>query len=206
MLVCATVSRAEETIPAPGDQTAAPDTVVTAAADEKEGLEHLVPELENPWKMDAGRRAFRHKVSFSPAYGSLGDKRLYAWRLAYSPNAWLGWEAGIAHTPGDAVHAALNTISAVLRYPLPWRLQPYLAGGYGLIMVFPGEIVNADPVTENVLTGGGGLELYLRDDVAIRAEMRNTTVIGGQRDRDGAVAYDYREATIGFAFYRKLDR
>jgi hypothetical protein len=171
-----------------------------------EGLEHLVPALGDPWKMAAGRRPFQHKVSFSPGYGSLGDKRLYAWRFAYNPNAWLGWEAAIEHTPGDAVHAALHTISGMLRYPLPWRLQPYVAGGYGFIMVFPGEVVNADPVTENVLTGGGGLELYIRDDVAIRAEMRRTTVIGGQRDREGTVAYEYAEATIGFAFYRQLNR
>ncbi len=70
--------------------------------------------------------------------------------------------------------------------------------------VYPGQAINADPVTKNTLTYGGGLEFYMRNDVALRGEIRGATVIGQELGRDGTVAYNYREYTIGFAFYRSL--
>ena len=87
---------------------------------------------------------------------------------------------------------------------LPWRVQPYAKGGYGMFMVFPGASVNADPVTENALSAGGGLEIYVRDDIALRFEMNALTVIGGERDSDASVAYRYRETVIALSFYRGL--
>jgi len=83
-------------------------------------------------------------------------------------------------------------------------VQPYATLGYGMMTVYPGAAVNADPVTKNALTFGGGLEFYLRDDVALRAELRGATVLGQEFGSEGTVAYDYREYTIGFAFYRNL--
>lgn len=71
-------------------------------------------------------------------------------------------------------------------------------------MVFPGLAVNAKPVTKNALAVGGGLEMYIRSDLAVRAEMRHATVIGSQRDRDEIVAYEYAQGTIGLAFYRSI--
>ena len=74
------------------------------APESSEGLEHLVPELaENLYSLEAGERKFLHRMSFSPAWGRLGAERLFAFRLAYNPNPWLGYEGQIAHNPGKAV-------------------------------------------------------------------------------------------------------
>lgn len=185
--------------------------VASAAAAEpktpeaSEGLEHLVPELaENPYSLEEGKRKFLHRMSFSPAWGRLGTERLFAFRIAYNPNPWLGYEGSIAHNPGEAVHAMLHSVHAVLRYPLPGRFQPYGTLGYGMTTVFPGQSLNADPVTKNTLSFGGGLEFYLRSDLAIRAGVQRATVFGGERDRDGIVAYDYLQQTIGLSFYRSI--
>jgi hypothetical protein len=170
-----------------------------------DGLVYLVPDMaEETWTIAPGPKRFARKLAFSPGYGRLGDNELYTFRFAYSPNEWLGWEAAVAHNPGQSVHALLHTFSAVLRYPLPWRVQPYATAGYGMFMVFPGESINADPVTDNALVIGGGLELYIREDLAIRAELRQATVFGGVRGSNETVTYGYREATIGFAFHRSL--
>jgi hypothetical protein len=170
-----------------------------------DGLEALNPELSmHPYALSPGPREFRHRISFSPAYGSLGSERLFAARLAYNPDSWLGYEASIGHNPGQSVHAVLHTLSAVVRHPLAGRFQPYLTAGYGMVMVFPGTTINAKPVTKNAVQYGGGLEFYIRSDLAIRAEVRQATVFGEQRDRGDAVAYQYMQQTIGLAFYRSI--
>ena len=73
-----------------------------------------------------------------------------------------------------------------------------------MMTVYPGQAVKADPVTKNTLAYGGGLEIYVRDDVALRGEMRVATVIGQDPGRDNNVAYHYREYTVGLVFYRDL--
>lgn len=204
--------------PRPAAADAAPAGVPATAATEpitpfdaagpparRDGLEALVPELaEHPYGMDPGTHAFLHHVSFSPGFGSLGTERLFTFRLAYNPNTWLGYEGSVDHNPGKSVHAVLHTLSAIVRRPLPGRFQPYLTAGYGMVMVFPGQSVNADPVTKNALSVGGGLEFYIRNDLALRADMRRATVFGRQHDREGIVAYDYLHQTVGLAFYRKV--
>jgi opacity protein-like surface antigen len=166
---------------------------------------YLVPELEGAgYRVSRGPERFAHRVSFSPAYGALGDNKLFAFRVGYSPNTWLGYEAALGHNPAEGLHAVLHTFNVLLRYPLPGRFQPYATLGYGMLTVYPGQALNADPVTKNALTFGGGMELYIRDDVAVRGEMRGTSVIGQELNQSGAVVYDYREYTIGFAFYRSL--
>ena len=168
-------------------------------------LEHLVPELkENTYSMEPGPRQFRHRLSVSPAFGRLGAEPLFALRVAYNPNSWLGWEGSLGHNPGEAVHAVLHNISAVVRHPFPGRFQPYVKGGYGMIIVSPGPSLNAESVTKNALTIGGGLEFYIRNDVAIRAESQLATILGSERDQEGTVAYNYLMNTIGLAFYRTI--
>ena len=170
-----------------------------------DGPEYMVPELENSsYSMEEGPRRFRHRLSFSPAYGRLGQQPMFALRIAYNPSSWLGWEGSIGHNPGEAVHAVLHNLSAVVRYPLPSRFQPYVKGGYGMMMVTPGPSLNANPVTKNALTIGGGLEFYIRNDLAIRAESQLATVLGSERDRDGTVAFNYAMHTIGLSFYRTI--
>ena len=201
------------------DEGAAPDTSamelvasvpadvapLPAPAPKKRALEALVPEVAvNPYHVSPGERPFEHRLSFSPGYGKLGSEPLYAFRFSYSPNAWLGYEGSIGHNPGESVHAVLHTIDVILRHPFPGRWQPYLTGGYGMVMVFPGPSLNADPVTKNTLTAGGGLEFYIRNDLAIRADLRQSSVFGKQKDRDGVVVYDYSQGTIGLAFYRSI--
>ena len=138
------------------------------------GREYLVPELaQDPFRIEPGRREFLHRLSFSPCAGRLGDRPLYAIRLAYCPSTWLGWEAAVGHNPGQSVHALSHSISSHLRYPLPGRFQPYASLGYGMVLVFPGESLNADPVTSNVLYAGGGCEVFIRGDLALRVEMRS---------------------------------
>jgi hypothetical protein len=187
----------------PGGVLAAPDDL--EPGERRDGLEPLVPELAaHPYAMAPGPREFANRLCFSPAFGQLGDERLFAARLSYNPSRWLGYEASVGHNPGQSVHAVLHTVSALVRHPLPGRLQPYLALGYGMVMVFPGHALNAKPVTKNTLAMGGGLEIYLRSDLALRADVRRATVFGRERDRDGVVAYEYLQQTIGLSFYRSI--
>ncbi len=199
-------TRADATEPSAEPPAAATPGPSSAPHDDGDaGLETLVPELaEHPYRLAPGVRPFRHRLSFSPGYGSLGSKRLFAARVTYYPNTWLGYEWSLGHNPGHSVHAALHMVSAIVRYPLSGRLQPYLCGGYGMMLVFPGQSINAAPVTKNAVTIGGGLELYVRGDLAIRADMRSATVFGRERDHDGMVVYDYLQQTIGLAFYRSI--
>ena len=168
-------------------------------------LESLVPELaDHPYRLEPGRRQFVNRFSISPGYGTLGSNRFFTLRAAYNPNQWLGYEAALGHNPAHAVHAVLHTLSAIVRRPSSGRMQPYLAGGYGMMIVFPGQATNAASVTKNALVMGGGLELYIRNDLALRADLRDATVFGQQRGREGVVAYDYLQGTIGLAFYRSI--
>jgi opacity protein-like surface antigen len=174
---------------------------------EKPGLIYLVPDMqENRYAVTDDPERFMNRIAFSPGYGQLGSNELFSFRFSYSPNTWLGYEVALGHNPAASLHALMHTFSAQLRYPLPGRFQPYGTLGYGMMTVYPGRTINADPVTKNTLTYGGGLEVYLRNDVSLRGEIRGATVLGQQIRVDGTVAYDYREYTIGFAFYRKLDR
>ena len=175
------------------------------SASQSEGLTYLVPEMKDAgWKVTDDRNRFKHRISFSPAYGKLGSENLFAFRIGYSPNTWLGYEASLGHNPASSLHGMLHTFNMILRYPLSGRFQPYATVGYGMMTVYPGQAINADPVTKNALTGGGGLELYIRNDVALRAEVRGATVLGQQLHTEGTVAYDYLEYTIGFSFFRSL--
>ena len=171
----------------------------------KDGLEALVPELAvNAYSLASGPRPFLNRLAVTPTLGTLGTERLFMLRIAYNPNSWLGYEAELGHNPSQAVHAILNRLSLVVRRPVPGRLQPYVTAGYGMTVVLPGRSVNADAVTKNMLTMGGGLELYVRDDLALRGEMRRSTVFGRQANREGLVTYDYVEQTLGLSFYRTI--
>lgn len=197
-----------------------PDTMSASAEDPVSGidpasagtmprsrLEYLVPELEGrTWSLTGERRPFLKRLSFSPAYGRLGESKLYAVRIAFNPNEWLGYEASISHNPGRSVHALFHTLNVVLRYPMPFRFQPYCTGGFGMVMAFPGDALNADSVTKNTYSVGVGMEIYVRDDVAIRGEVRRTGVLGAQPFEDETVVYNYGEATLGLSFYRTIDR
>jgi hypothetical protein len=168
-------------------------------------LQWLVPEMKGAGlRVSPGPRQFLRAFAFSPGIGRLGDEDLFALRLAYNPNPWLAWEVALGHNPTSSLQALLHTFNAVVRKPLPWRVQPYLTAGYGMMTVYPGRAIEADPVTKNAVTYGGGLEIYLRDDVALRGEMRAATVFGQEAGREGTATYTYREYTAGIVFYRKL--
>ena len=182
----------------------APDST---AAGNPSGRTYLVPELEDAgYRVSPGPRQFKRRLSFSPAVGQLGNQDLFALRIAFNPNAWLGYEIDIGHNPTSSLHALLHTFNLIVRYPVPWRLQPYVAAGYGMMTVYPGQAINADPVTKNTITAGGGLELYIRDDVAVRGEMRGASVLGQDPVSGDTVTYGYRIFTIGFSFYRPIGR
>ncbi len=183
--------------------------VTSAFAEEMESRdferEYLVPEMENAsLSLSAGERRFARHFSVSPAVGKLGTDDLFALRLAYNPVSWLGWEISLGHNPASSLHALIHTFNALVRYPLASRFQHYGTLGFGMMTVYPGQAVKADPVTKNTMTIGGGLELYVRDDVALRGEMRMATVIGQDPGKDNSVAYNYREYTLGLVFYRNL--
>lgn len=186
---------------------ALPGAVPSARAQAAQATERqwLVPELKGAGlRVSPGPRQFLRAFAFSPAIGQLGDEDLFALRLAYNPNPWLAWEVALGHNPTSSLQALLHTFNAVVRWPLPWRLQPYATAGYGMMTVHPGRAIEADPVTRNAVTAGGGLEFYLRDDVALRGELRSATVFGHEAGREGTVTYTYREYTAGIVFYRKL--
>jgi hypothetical protein len=193
------------------DSTASEASDSTAARTDsvstKDGVTYLVPELrENGYRISNDKQRFKNRVSFSPGYGEFGNQDFFDFRLGYSPNLWLGYEISLGHNPSSGLHAMLHTFNVILRYPIPWRLQPYVSLGYGMMTVFPGEAINADPVSKNTLVAGGGLEFYVRDDVALRGEIRGATVLGQELNQEGTVAYSYRVYTIGFSFYRSLGR
>lgn len=200
--LCALVASAllGSNVPARCDESGANAPVRT-----KDGLEALVPELAaHPYRLDPGVRPYEHRLAFSPGFGALGANKLYSFRVAYNPNAWLGYEASIDHNPGQSTHAVLNMLSVILRRPLSGRFQPYVSAGYGMVMVSPGPSINADPVTKNTLALGGGLEVYIRGDLALRGEVRQATVFGRQGIHDDLVAFNYLEQTIGLSFYRTV--
>jgi len=177
----------------------------TAAVVFVDGLEALVPRAaREPFGLEEGVRPFRERLVVSPAYGVLGSEKLFVMRAAYYPAEWLGYEAALAHNPGQSVHAVLHTFGLLLRWPRAGRLQPYATAGYGMVMVQPGPSLNAKPVTRNALSGGAGLEMFIRDDLALRGEWRHAAVFGEQRGQEGVVVYDYLQATIGLAFYRSI--
>ena len=183
---------------------AAPDARAQAPAADTE-LQWLVPEMKGAGlRVSPGPRQFLRAFAFSPGIGRLGDEDLFALRLAYNPNPWLAWEVALGHNPTSSLQALLHTFNPVVRKPLPWRAQPYLTAGYGMMTVYPGRAIEADPVTKNAVTYGGGLEIYLRNDVALRGEMRAATVFGQEAGREGTATYTYREYTAGIVFYRKL--
>jgi len=189
------------------DSTAvsAPAAAPTPKHGQSVPLEHLNPEIgAHPYRMEPGVRPYQNRLSISPGYGSLGVRTLFTFRLAYNPNSWLGYEASLDHTPGQSVHAVVNSFNAILRHPFPGRLQPYVIGGYGMILVFPGQALKADPVTKNALSLGGGTELYIRSDLALRGEIKGASVIGRQTNGVGTAAYDYLQWTIGLSFYRSI--
>ena len=169
------------------------------------GLEALVPDVAaRPFGLSPGVHSFRERLAVSPGYGVLGRDRLFVVRAAYHPTSWLGYEATLGHNPGQSVHAVLHTFGLLVRWPRAGRLQPYATAGYGMVMVEPGPSLNAKPVTKNALSGGGGLELFIRDDLSLRGEWRQAAVFGEQRGQQGVVVYDYTQATVGLAFYRSI--
>lgn len=185
-LLCATVSRA-------------------ARAEDSRALEPLVPAVaEHPYRLAPGVRPFERRLSVSPAWGSFGSDRLFTVMAAYNPEPWLGWEAALSHTPGQSVHAMMHSFTAIVRRPMSGRFQPYLSAGYGMVTVYPGQAINAIAVTKNALAAGGGMEMYVRDDLALRVDVRHATVFGEQRDREGLVAYPYLQGTLGLSFYRSI--
>jgi len=182
----------------------APPTVM-AADDPAPPLEPLVPELDGrSLALPEGVRPYRGRLSVSPAYGSLGAEPLFALRVNYNPSQRLGYEAALGHNPGEAVHGVLHNFGVLVRHPLPGRFQPYVRGGYGMFMVSPGPSINAKPVTKNALLLGGGVECYLRGDLALRVESQLATIVGRGNDGDGTAAYRYAMTTIGLAFYRTV--
>ncbi len=185
-------------------QPASAEPAAASAASSAQETQSVTRLVDDPFHIADGPREFHNRLSFSPAWGILGTERLYALRFAWNPNPWLGWEASIGHNPGRSVHALLHTLDAVLRRPLSGRVQPYVRAGYGMMLVYPGESFNADPVTANVLAAGGGVEMYLRDDLAIRTDARAIAALSGDARDEGTVAYRYGEFTIGLSFYRGL--
>lgn len=169
-------------------------------------LEYMVPEMEGrSFGLTPGPRPYRQRLAFSPGFGRLGSEPYYLLRLAFNPTAHLGYEAQIGHNPAQSVHALVHSFSALLRWPLPGRLQPYLTAGYGMMLIFPGRVFQADPVTANQVSVGAGLEIYLREDVALRGEMRTNRLLNGQNARV-AGRQDYGEFSVGLAFYRDFGR
>lgn len=168
-------------------------------------VEYLVPEMQGrSFAVDPGPRPFRDRLGFSPGFGQLGGESYYAMRMSYNPLRWLGWEAQLGHNPSQSVHALVHSLSAQVRWPFAWRVQPYGIVGFGMMMIFPGRVFEADPVTKNVIAAGGGVELYLREDVALRGEMRGTAVLGSTTTDDQG-GTQYREFTFGLTFYRTIE-
>ncbi len=202
LMLAALCLAAPSTVPAA--ELVAADSAPHRVADEPVDL---VPALHGRnFHLEPGPRPYRGRLSFSPGFGALGTEQLYLMRVAYNPANWYGYEASLGHNPSGTVHALFNKFSVVLRRPMPWRLQPFVSTGYGMVMVFPGQALIADSVTKNSLSFGGGLELFLRDDLALRVDLRGQAVFGNGENEGDTAAYTYREISAGLQFYRSLER
>lgn len=184
----------------------APRAEAVEAGADSIGVEYLVPAMRGRGlSLAEGPRPYLHRLSFSPAFGELGSEPYYLLRLAYNPSRWMAYEANIGHNPAQSVHSLVHSLQAVVRWPFSGRIQPYLTVGYGMMLIFPGRVFSADPVTANLMSAGAGLEFFLRDDVAIRGEWKGHHITNGQNDRfEGG--REYREFSFGFAFYRDIQR
>jgi hypothetical protein len=140
--------------------------------------------------------------TLTAAAGQLGSDPIYNLRLAYYPQTWLGLEGTLAHNPSGSVHALLHYANAIARWPRPGRLRPFVTAGLGTIEVFPGTALNARPVTKLLLDAGAGTQLHLREDVALRFEVRSFSVLDQQEGHRGA--YAYAEWSCGLTFTRSL--
>ena len=167
--------------------------------------EYLVPELaEDPFRLSDGAPSRTGHLSFAPAIGRLGSDPFHQLRVGYSPGDVLGYEISLGHNPSSSSHAVFHTLDAILRLPLPGRFQPFGDLGFGMMTVFPGNAINADPVTKNALAAGGGLEIRIRNDVSLRGDLRLVTVVGQDRGETDPVAYRYRQFAIGLSFARRI--
>ncbi len=170
------------------------------------GLTYLVPEMEGrTFQFSGAASPYLHRLGFSPGVGRIGIEPLTAFRLSYAPSRWLEYEASVGHNRGQSVHALVHLLSGRLRYPLAFRIQPYVTVGFGMILVFPGASLNTSPVTKNILAAGGGLEVFLSDDLAVRAELRRLGVFGRDAQQEESAVFGYSETTLGFSFYRHLE-
>jgi len=138
----------------------------------------------------------------SAAAGQLGEEALYSFHLAYFPTQRLGLEATIAHNPSGSTHAALHHVGAVVPLLHAGRLRPFVVAGLGTIQVFPGTATNAKSVTKLMLHAGGGAQLHLRGDVALRVEARGLSAVDQQEDHSGFLGY--AQWSVGLAFHRRL--
>lgn len=160
------------------------------------------------WAGDAGDLHFSGHpqapghLTMTASAGQLGGDPLYSLRLGYFASPWLGIEATIAHNPAGSVHAVLHYANATALLPNVSRLRPFTTAGLGIIHAFPGASVNANSVTKMLLNAGGGLHVFLRDDVALRLEARSFTVLDQQEAHRGT--YHYVEWSGGLTFYRSL--
>jgi hypothetical protein len=176
------------------------------AASDSSRIEYLVPAMRGrTLALQDGPRPYLRRLAFSPAFGQLGSEPYYLLRLAYNPSRWMAYEAVLGHNPAQSVHSLVHTLNAVVRWPFSGRVQPYLTVGYGMMLIFPGRVFSADPVTANQMSAGGGLEIFLREDVALRGEWKGHRITNGQNDRLSG-GRDYRELSLGLAFYRDVGR
>ena len=150
----------------------------------------------------SGHRQPPGHLAMTVSAGQLGGDPLYNLRLGYFASPWLGLEGTVAHNPAGPVHALLHYANATALLPNLSRLRPFATAGLGIIHVFPGAAVNATSVTNLLLNAGGGLHLFLRDDVALRLEARSFTVLDQQEAHRGT--YHYVEWSGGLTFYRPL--
>lgn len=150
----------------------------------------------------SGRRQPPGHLTMTASAGQLGGDPLYNLRLGYFAGSWLGLEGTIAHNPAGALHAVLHYANATALLPNLSRLRPFTTAGLGIIHVFPGSSVNATSVTKMLVNAGGGLHVFLRDDVALRLEARSFTVLDQQEAHRGT--YHYVEWSGGLTFYRPL--
>lgn len=157
---------------------------------------------ETPDLRFSGRPQPPGHLAMSVSAGQLGGEPLYNLSLAYFASPWLGLEGTLGHNPAGPVHAVLHHANATALLPNVSRLRPFATAGLGIIHVFPGTSVNATSVTNLLLNAGGGLHLFLRDDVALRVEARSFTVLDQQEAHRGT--YHYVEWSGGLTFYRSL--
>lgn len=134
-------------------------------------------------------------LSISPMVGGCwfeGDQQLkvspaFGFALGYNADEHLGMELGFSYIGAETrhvdvdVHTFFYHVDGVYHFTRRGIVQPYVAMGIGgMTFDYEGKIHGKDPSdTAFAFNHGGGLEIFVMDNLAVRADVRHIITFNG---------------------------